>query len=99
MLSMMKFVSKFSRGDTKKQEKEMLQPISTTHYVKGDRLRTDNEDGTSQIIDVGGRLVIFVDNNNKTYAVATFDQIKAAMEQAAQQMQQNPQTPQEKAAL
>ena len=55
MLSMMKFASKFARGDAKKQEKDMLQPSSTTHYVKGDRLRTDNEDGTSQIIDVGGR--------------------------------------------
>jgi hypothetical protein len=98
MLSMMKFVSKFSLGDAKKQEKEMLQPITTAHYVKGDRLRTDNEDGTSQIIDVGGRRVIFIDNNKKTYAVATFDQIKAAMEQAAQQIQHNPQTPQEKAA-
>lgn len=101
MLTMMKFASKFARGDAKKQEKEMLQPISTTHYVKGDRLRTDNEDGTSQIIDVAGRRVIFIDNNKKTYAVATFDQIRAAMEQAAQQMQQqmqqNPQTPQEKA--
>ena len=97
LLNMMKFVSKFARGDAKKQEKDMLQPTSRTHYVKGDRLRTDNEDGTSQIIDVGGRRVIFIDNNKKTYAVATFDQIKAAMEQAAQQMQQNPQTPQEKA--
>ena len=101
LLTMVKFVSKFSRGDTKKQEKDMLQPTSRTHYVKGDRLRTDNEDGTSQIIDVDGRRVIFIDNNKKTYAVATFDQIKAAMEQAAQQMQQqaqqNPQTPQQKA--
>src|ERR1017187_2099821 len=101
MLSMMKFASKFARGDAKKQEKDMLKPTSTTHYVKGDRLRTDNEDGTSQIIDVGGRRVIFIDNNKKTYAVATFDQIRAAMEQTAQQMQQqmqqNPQAPQDKA--
>ncbi|MGH9690970.1 MAG: hypothetical protein ACRD4C_07830 [Candidatus Acidiferrales bacterium] len=97
LLTMMKFVSKFSRGDAKKQEKEMLQPTSTTHCVKGDRLRTDNEDGTSQIIDLGGRRVIFIDNKKKTYAVATFDQIRAAMEQAAQQMQQNPQRPQEQA--
>jgi hypothetical protein len=99
MLAMMKFASKFARGETKKQEKDMLQPTSTTHYVKGDRLRTDNEDGTSLIIDVAGRRVISIDNNKKTYAVATFDQIKAAMEQAAQQaqkqMQQN--TSQEKA--
>jgi hypothetical protein len=100
LLTMVKFVSKFSHGDNKKQEKDMLQPTSRTHYVKGDRLRTDNEDGTSQIIDVGAKRVIFIDNNKKTYAVATFDQIRAAMEQAAQQMQQqaqqNPQTPQGK---
>ncbi len=97
LLSMMKFVSKFSRGDAKKQEKDMLQPISTTHYVKGDRLRTDNEDGTSQIIDIGSQRVIFIDNNKKTYAVATFDQIRAAMGAVtAQQMQQSPQAPQEK---
>ena len=101
LLNMMKFASRFARGDAKKQEKDMLQPTSRTHYVKGDRLRTDNEDGTSLIIDVGGRRVIFIDNNKKTYSMATFDQIKAAMDQAAQQMQQqmqqNPQTPQEKA--
>jgi hypothetical protein len=97
LLTMVKFVSKFSRGDAKKQEKEMLRPTSTTHYIKGGRLRTDNEDGTSQIIDLVGRRVIFIDNNKKTYAVATFDQIRAAMEQAAQQMQQNPQTPRGKA--
>jgi hypothetical protein len=101
MLSMVKFASRFARGDAKKQEKDMLQPTTTTHYVKGDRLRTDNEDGTSQIIDVAGRRVIVIDNNKKTYAVATFDQIRAAMEQAAQQMQQQaqqaPQSPQERA--
>jgi hypothetical protein len=94
LLNMMKFVSKFSHGETKKQEKDMLQPTSTTHSVKGDCLRTDNEDGTSQIIDVGHRLVIFIDNNKKTYSTATFDQIKAAIEQAAQQVQQNPQAQQ-----
>ncbi len=54
LLNMMKFASRFARGDAKKQEKDMLQPTSRTHYVKGDRLRTDNEDGTSQIIDVAG---------------------------------------------
>jgi hypothetical protein len=33
MLGMMKFASKFARGDAKKQEKDMLKPTSTTHYV------------------------------------------------------------------
>jgi hypothetical protein len=102
MLGMMKFASKFARGDAKKQEQDMLQPTNTTHSVKGDRLRTDNQDGTTQIIDVAGKRVIVIDNNKKTYAVATFDQIRQAMEQAAQQMQQqmqqNPQAPQDKAA-
>src|SRR5580692_7218006 len=88
LLGVMKFASKFARGDTKKQERDMLAPQTSTHYVKGDRLRTDNTDGTSQIIDVGRQRVIFVDNNKRTYAVATFDQIRAAMEQAEQQMQQ-----------
>src|SRR5579862_62770 len=75
LLGMMKFASKFARGDAKKQEQDMLAPTSTTHYVKGDRLRTDNADGTTQIIDVGRRRVILIDNNKKTYAEATFDQI------------------------
>src|ERR1700686_160696 len=88
LLGMMKFASKFARGDAKKQEQDALAPTSTTHYVKGDRLRTDNADGTTQIIDVGRQRVIFIDNNKKTYAEATFDQIRAAMEQAQQQMQQ-----------
>jgi hypothetical protein len=88
LLNIMKFASKFSRGDTKKQEQDMLAPQATTHYVKGGRLRTDHTDGTTQIIDVESQRVIFIDNNKKTYAVATFDQIRAAMEQAMQQLQQ-----------
>jgi hypothetical protein len=88
LLSVMKFASKFARGDAKKQEQDALAPTSTTHYVKDDRLRTDNADGTTQIIDVGRQRVIFIDNNKKTYAEATFDQIRAAMEQAQRQMQQ-----------
>src|SRR5580658_10291938 len=67
LLSIMKFASKFARGDNKKQEQDMLAPQTTTHYVKGGRLRTDNADGTTQIIDVEGQRVIFIDNNKKTY--------------------------------
>jgi hypothetical protein len=88
LISMMKFASVFARGDAKKQEQQALQPTSTTHYLKGNRLRIDNADGTAQIIDLDGRRVIAIDMNKKTYGVATFDQIKAAMEQAQQQMQQ-----------
>ena len=96
LVGMVKFASVFARGDAKKQEQQALQPTTTTHYVKGNRLRTDREDGTVQIIDLDGRRVILIDLNKKTYAMATFDEIRAAIEQAQQnmqqqQMQQNPQ--------
>ena len=99
LVGMVKFASVFARGDAKKQEQQALQPTTTTHYLKGNRLRTDRPDGTAQIIDLEGRRVIAIDLNKKTYAVATFDEIKAAMEQAQQrmqqQMQQNPQQKQQ----
>jgi hypothetical protein len=87
LVGMMKFASVFARGDAKKQEQQSMQPTTTTHYVKGNRLRTDHTDGTAQIIDLDGRRVIAIDLNKKTYAVATFDQIQAAMQQAMQNLQ------------
>jgi len=97
LIGMVKFASVFARGDAKKQEQQALQPTTTTHYLKGNRLRTDNPDGTAQIIDLDGRRVIAIDLNKKTYAVATFDEIKAAMEQAQLRMQlQMQQSPQQK---
>jgi len=99
LIGMVKFASVFARGDAKKQEQQALQPTTTTHYIKGNRLRTDSQDGTTLIIDLDGRRVISIDLKNKTYGVATFDQIKAAMEQAQQQvqqqMQQNPEQAQQ----
>jgi len=99
LVGMFKFASVFARGDAKKQEQQALQPTTTTHYLKGNRLRTDRPDGTAQIIDLDGRRVIAIDLNKKTYAVATFDEIKAAFEQAQErmqrQMQQNPQQKQQ----
>jgi hypothetical protein len=99
LVKMMKVAGFFAHGDAKKQEQQALQPTSTTHYVKGGKLRTDNADGTSQIIDVDGKRVISIDNTNKTYGVATFDQIHDAMVQAmqnaqAQQQAQAAQNPQ-----
>src|SRR5580704_15513238 len=87
LVGMMKFASVFARGDAKKQEQQSMQPTTTTHYVKGNRLRTDRTDGTAQIIDLDGRRVVAIDLNKKTYAVATFDQIQAAMQQAMQNLQ------------
>ena len=84
LVGAMKLASVFARGNAKKA----LQPTTTTHYIKGNRLRTDRPDGTVSIIDLDGRRVIAIDLNKKTYGVATFDQIRAALEQAQQQMQQ-----------
>jgi hypothetical protein len=91
LVSMMKVATIFARGDAKKQEQQAMQPTATTHYVKGGRLRTDNADGTSQIIDLEGRRVISIDNTKKTYGVATFEQIHDAMLQAMQNAQQQQQ--------
>ena len=79
----MKFAARFS-----KKGQNPLDPVVTSHYVKGGRLRTDNSDGTIMIIDLEERRVISINTLQKTYATATFDEIKAAMEQAMQQMQQ-----------
>jgi hypothetical protein len=95
LVKVMKVATMFSRGESKRQAQQALQPTTTTHYVSGNRLRVDNADGTVQIIDLDRRRVIEIDTKTKTYAVATFEQIHAAMEQAQQQMQeraqQNPQ--------
>jgi hypothetical protein len=77
LMGMANFAAKFS-----KDSRAAMQPITTTHYLKGNRLRTDGSDGSIQIIDLDGRRIISIDNQKKTYSVATFEEIKAAMEKA-----------------
>lgn len=84
LVGMAKFAAVFS----KQSAKQALEPTITTRYVKGNRLRTDNPDGTIQIIDLDAREVIGIDTQKKTYTVITFEQLKAAMERAQQRMQQ-----------
>jgi hypothetical protein len=78
----MKFAGVFS-----KQASQAMQPIVTTHYLKGKRLRTDNPDGKIQIIDVEGRRIIDIDTQKRTYSEITFDQMKEAMQNAQAQTQ------------
>lgn len=47
--SMMKTVGFFS-----KEASKAMKPVTTTTYVKGDFLRTDDENGTFRIIDLDG---------------------------------------------
>jgi len=77
LMGMANFAAKFS-----KDSRAAMQPITTTHYIKGNRLRTDGSDGSIQIIDLDGQRIISIDNQKKTYSVATFEEIKAAMEKA-----------------
>ena len=93
LYGVMKFAARFS-----KKGENPLDPVITTHYIKGDRMRTDNPDGTIEIIDLEGRRMIHIDTKSKTYSVVTFDQMKAAMDQAMQQMQQMQQQAQQQQA-
>ena len=80
---MMKTVSVFS-----KQASQAMKPTVTTHYLKGDRLRMDSSDGQIQIIDLAARTFTTIDTQKKTYTQITFDQLKAAMQNAQQQAEQ-----------
>ena len=80
--SAMKFAGVFS-----KQSAQAMQPIVTTHYVKGGRLRTDDPDGKIQIIDVEGQRIIDIDTKKHTYSEITFEQMKTAIQNAQQQAQ------------
>jgi uncharacterized membrane protein YgcG len=87
LISMMKAASIFSKN-AREQQKEAMVPQITTRYVTADFMRLDRPDGTIQIIDLPGKRVIEINTLTKTYAIATFEQIKAAMAAATQQMQQ-----------
>jgi hypothetical protein len=82
MAGLAKFAGTFS-----KQARQGMQPTQTTTYVKGNVMRKDEADGHIQIIDLDGRRIISIDNQKQTYWIMTFDQMKAALEQARQNVQ------------
>jgi hypothetical protein len=90
LLGMAKFTSILSK-EARKQQQDALQPTTTTYYVKGNRLRTDRSDGTIHVIDLDARRILEIDPQKMTYSVATFDEMKAAVQQAQQNMQQQAQ--------
>jgi hypothetical protein len=83
MMGMATFAAKFSRSS-----RDAFKPTITTRYVKGNRMRNDNADGTVQIIDLDGRQIINIDNKNRQYSVTTFEEMKAAMEKAQKDLQE-----------
>ena len=83
LYGMMKLAARFS-----KKGQSPLDPVISTYYIKGDRMRTDSPGGVTQIIDLEGRRMISINTQARTYSVVTFDDMKAAMQKAMQQLQQ-----------
>jgi len=81
--TMMKTVGLFS-----KQASQSMKAVNTTHYVKGDRMRSDDSDGRVQIIDLAGRRIIQMDPQKHTYTEITFDEMKATLQKAQDQAQE-----------
>src|SRR6185437_14560722 len=80
LMSMMKMMGHFS-----KQARQVGEPIVSNVYVQGNRMaRVDPHQ--IQIIDLDQGTITDVDLDKHTYTVMTFDQMRQAMEAAAQQM-------------
>jgi hypothetical protein len=62
-------------------------PMQSTKYVRGNRMRIENSDGSVQIIDLDGRCIIAVDSARKTYGVITFDEMRAQAREMQQHLQ------------
>ncbi|MGH9406550.1 MAG: hypothetical protein ACRD3D_12040 [Terriglobia bacterium] len=78
---MMKGLGVFS-----KSARQATHPSESTTYVKGNNLRTENADGTYQIIDLNGRRFITVNPAKQTYSVMTFEQMREFMQEMQQRM-------------
>lgn len=73
----MKFAGVFS-----KDARQAMQGSTITVSVKGNKMRHESSLGTAEIYDLDARKVITIDLKKKSYAVATFDEIRAQMEEA-----------------
>lgn len=95
LMQMTQTLGKFS-----KNMRQANEPVNTTTMVKGNRMREEKPNSEVQIIDLDGRRFIYIDDAKKQYSIVTFDEFKAAMQQAqerakaAQQQQaaQHPET-------
>jgi hypothetical protein len=82
MVSAMKMVGVFS-----KQARQLGEPMQSTVSIKGDRMVHRSSTHTS-IIDLGSQTITSIDPQKKTYSVMTFDELKQALAQMQQKMQQ-----------
>ncbi len=82
LVGMMKFAGAFS-----KDARKVMDPISSTTSIKGNRMATKTAD-SSTIVDIDKETITTVNFAQKTYSVITFAQMKQAMDEMAQKIQQ-----------
>jgi hypothetical protein len=85
LVSMAKFASAFS-----KQAHPITDPVNSTILVKGNRMAHINPDST-EVIDLDQETITRMDHAKKQYTVVTFQEMKAAMEDAVRKAQAQPQ--------
>ncbi|MGA8491031.1 MAG: hypothetical protein WB711_11440 [Terriglobales bacterium] len=85
LVTMAKFASAFS-----KQAHPITDPVNSTILVKGNRMAHINPDST-EVIDLDQETITRMDHAKKQYTVVTFQEMKAAMEEAVRKAQAQPQ--------
>ena len=85
LVSMAKFAGAFS-----KSAHQMTDPVNSTILVKGNRMAHINPDST-EVIDLDQETITRMDHAKKQYTVVTFQEMKAAMEEAMRKAQAQPQ--------
>ena len=83
MAGMLKMVSIFN-----KKAGAAAKPVVTTRYVKGDQLRVDHNDGSSEIIDLDAKHIIDINPQKRTYSIVTFDEMRASLEKMQQRLKE-----------
>jgi hypothetical protein len=84
LVSMAKSLSAFS-----KSARQITDPTNSTILVKGNRMAHISQD-SAEIIDLDQETITHIDDAKKQYSVVTFQEMKAAMEDAVKKMQQQP---------
>jgi hypothetical protein len=84
LVSMAKFAGAFT-----KQAHSITDPTNSTILVKGNRMAHINQE-TTEIIDLDRETVTNIDHTKKQYTVVTFQEMRAAMEEAMRKAQEQP---------
>lgn len=82
MVAMLKMAGAFS-----KQARQVSEPNQSTVAVKGDKMVHRSPQHTA-VIDLASQTITSIDMQKKTYSVITFEEMKQALEQMSQKMQQ-----------